>query len=122
MADISGSQSGRHRRPSDIWLYVIDGAESERDVVTAARDFLATLSPVELSRLTECCRPGKINDGEDISDLAFRLSQEHLVFAGSLNDRLLLERIMAFFVHATARIADLQGRLATAADRAVTSH
>ena len=122
MADISGSRSGRYKRPSDIWLYVIDGAASEKDVVTAARDFLATLSPVEISRLNECCRPGKINDGEDISDLAYRLSQEHLVFTGSLNDRIMLERIMAFFVHAGARIAELRGRMAAAGQRTDTSH
>ena len=110
MADIAGSRSGPHRRPADIWLYVLDGAQSEAQVVAAVRDYLAMWTPYEISRSPEGCRPGRILDAEDISDLAFRLTNGHLKFTGAYNDRLLFERIMSFFVHANARVAMLRGQ------------
>ena len=110
MADIAGSRSGPHRRPSDIWLHVIDGANTEAQVVAAARDYLAMWTPHEMSRIPEGCRPGKVGGPEDISDLAYRLTSGHLDFAGGFNDRLLFERIMSFFVHANARLALLRSQ------------
>jgi len=114
MADIAGSRSGPHRRPSDIWLHVLDGAESEAQIVTAARDYLAMWTPHEMSRIPDSCRPGKIGGGEDISDLAFRLTKGHLVFTGGFNDRLLFERIMSFFVHANSRLATFRQHTSSA--------
>ena len=114
MADIIGSRSGPHRRPSDIWLHVLDGADSEAQVVAAARDYLAMWTPHEMSRLPENCRPGKVSGTEDIADLAYRLTKGHLVFGGGFNDRLLFERIMSFFVHANSRLATLRMHAAPA--------
>ena len=122
MADRIGSQSGSHRRPSDIWLHVIDGAHSEAEVVKAARDYLAMWTPHEMSRIPEACRPGKVSGPEDISDLAFRLTSGHLDFAGGFNDRLLFERIMSFFVHANARIALLRSEIRSPVDAPTTQH
>ena len=122
MADRIGSQSGPHRRPSDIWLHVIDGAQSEAEIVSAARDYLAMWTPHEMSRIPEKCRPGKISGVEDISDLAFRLANGHLDFAGGFNDRLLFERIMSFFVHANARIAYLRSHVRSPLDAPATQH
>jgi len=111
MSDIDGSRSGPYRRPPNIWLHVLDGAVSEHDIVTAAREFLATWTPEEIVRLPENCRPAKINDGEDIGEFAFRLSNAHLDFGGSLEDRQLLERLMSFFVHAAARYATVGAKV-----------
>ena len=108
MADITGSRSGQYERPVGLWPHVLDGAKTEQDLVTIVREYLATLSPSEIARLPEICRPGKISDGEDVSELAFRLTREHLSFPGPLADRLLLERLMGFFSHATARLSVLQ--------------
>lgn len=108
MSDQQGSQSGRDRRPADIWLATVGAADSERHVVAAALDYLATWTPSEISRLPTECRPGRIKDGDDISDMAYKLSREHLSSFGPLDDRLLLERLMGFFVHAAARIAELR--------------
>jgi hypothetical protein len=107
VSDTQGSGTGQHRRVPEIWLYAVDAAESERDIVTTARDFLATWSPVEIARLPEACRPGRITSGEDISEAAYRLSQASLEFDGSVDDRILLERMMGFFLHANARITGL---------------
>jgi hypothetical protein len=96
-----------------MWLYSLDAAESEKDVLAAARDYLAMWTPLEISRIPEECRPGKIVASDDIGDIAFRISQAHLASSGPIADRLLLERMMSFFVHANARIAQLRNAAQT---------
>lgn len=109
MADISGSRSG-HQRPGAIWLYAISAAETEADVVIALRDFLATWTPSEISTLPVDCRPGRIANAEDINEMAYFLSTEHLSSQVELAHSATLERLMSFFTHATARIAELRGK------------
>jgi hypothetical protein len=111
MSDIAGNRSGCHPRPANNWLHVLDGASSEHDIVVATREFLATWTPEEIGRLPENCRPGKISDGEDIGEFAYRLSNAHLDFRGSPGDRQLLERLMGFFVHAAARFATVGAKV-----------
>jgi hypothetical protein len=108
MADISESGSGGHGRPAGLWPNVLDAARTEQDLVKIVREYVATWSPEELGRLPAPCRPGKITDGEDVSDFAFCLARAHLSFSGALADRLLMERLMGFFTHASARLAALQ--------------
>jgi hypothetical protein len=108
MAEITGGGAARHERPTGLWPNVLDGARSEQDVVNIVREYMATWGPEELGRLPAACRPGKIHDAEDISDLAYCLASAHLAFTGDLADRLLLERLMGFFTHAGARLAVLQ--------------
>ena len=106
--DRIGSRSGGYRRPADIWLFTVNAAQSEKEVISAARDYLATWTPLEISRLPADCRPERILDAESISDYAYRLSRAHLEFHGALTDRLLLERLMSFFGHAAARISAIK--------------
>jgi len=108
MSDIAGSQTGRFQSPAGLWPQVLDDAVTEHDLVMVVREYLATLGPDEIARLPADCRPGKITDGEDVGDFAFRLATAHLEFAGSRTDRLLLERVMGFFTRATSRLASLQ--------------
>ena len=105
-----GNLASHTPRPADLWVHVIESAETEHDVVLAVREYLAMWSPQELGRLPVACRPGKITDGEDITDLAYRLSRCHLEFDGDLGDRILLERLMSFVSHAGTRVARICGR------------
>jgi hypothetical protein len=108
MADIHGGGSGRQEKIPGRWPNVLDEARTEGDLVNIVREYVATWSPEELGRLPASCRPGKITDGEDVSDFAFCLTRAHLSFSGALADRLLLERLMGFFTHAASRLAALQ--------------
>ena len=107
MADIHERGARQQERPTGLWPNILDGARTEQDVVTIVREYVATWSPEELGRLPAACRPGKITDAEDVSDLAFCLTSAHLSFSGPLADRLLLERLMGFFTHAGTRLAAL---------------
>ena len=109
MNQIDGHLVGHSRRPADLWVHVIESAETEHDVVLAVREYLAMWGPQELARLPAACRPGKITDGEDITDLAYRLSRCHLDFSGALDDRILLERLMSFVSHAGTRVSRICG-------------
>jgi len=111
MSDIAGSRSGPYRSPANVWLHVLDGATSEHGIVVAAREYLATWTPEELGRIPENCRPGKVSDGEDIGEFAFRMSNAHLDFRGPPEDRQLIERLMSFFVHAASRYATIGAKV-----------
>ena len=105
MGDVIGSRSGRFQALPDVWAYALEAASTEREVIAALKDFLATWSPAMLARLPESCRPGKIVCAEDVSDMAFRLSQTALGFEGEIPDRMLLGRMANFFGYASARLA-----------------
>src|SRR5690349_5780034 len=65
--------SGNHM-VGTTWQHRIDAARGREEIVAAARDYLATLSPSELCALPEGCRPpSKIVDAEDVSNYAFDL-------------------------------------------------
>jgi len=108
MTDARQDRTPRDEKPVGLWAHVVDGAGTESELVSVVREYLATWGPAELSRLPVACRPGKISDGEDVGELAFRLGKAHLEFTGPLADRLLLERLSGFFSHAAARAATLR--------------
>jgi hypothetical protein len=110
MLDPPGIPSRRELLTAD-WLYLLNTAESEMQVVGVARDFVATWSPLEISRLPASSRPGRLADEGDVSDLAYRLTRAHLTYTGSVTDWLLLERMMNFFVQANTRIGELHAAI-----------
>lgn len=112
MADVAGNNSGKYRALPVVWLFSLGAAESEREVVTAVRDYLATWQPAELSQLPESCRPPKITSGEDITDFAFKLSHAQLELDFSDEGRGLFDRLMSFFVSASDRISQLASKRA----------
>ena len=109
MANITGSQSGQFRRPPDLWLYALEGARSEKDLVMVVREFLATWSPLELQRLPVACRPPRLVDAEDVSAYAVELSQYRFDALVDPEDRRLHERMKSFCAHAAARAVALRG-------------
>ena len=108
MADVTASQSGRHRRPPDLWLYALEGAQSEKELVMVVREFLAIWTPREIQRLPASCRPTRLVDGDDVSAYAVELSLYRLETVSDPEDDRLLERIKAFFAHAASRVAAIR--------------
>lgn len=91
------------------WHGRIDDAKSVADVVSIARDFVATWTPEELGRLPVECRPGKIRDESDIADFHARLAEEYRVTRASGEALTTLQALTSFMVSASVRIADLGG-------------
>ena len=107
MTDVAGNRSGAFRQLPDVWRLTMDATRSEKDLVDASRDYLATWQPDELSQLPESCRPGRITSGEDIAEMAYKLSKLRLRFEGTPEERLAFDRMMGFFLHASERFATL---------------
>lgn len=105
MGDIAGNRSGGYRSPPDLWVFALDAARTEKDVLVAVKDYLATWTPAMISRIPETCRPGRITGIEDVGELAFRLSNETLKWEGTAGDRVLVERMSAFFGRAASRLS-----------------
>jgi hypothetical protein len=87
------------------WQARLDAAASEQQVVAVAREYMATLSAGDLSRLPEPCRPGSFQCGQDVSDYGFALVRHHCITDGA--SARLVTRLSDFVSRAEARLRQL---------------
>jgi hypothetical protein len=101
-----------HPAISVSWQGRLDGCETCAEVVSVARDFLASFSPYELAVLPEEVRaPAKLHDGEDLTPYAFELVRRNCdKDPPAVAD--LVHKMGHFFSHASIRLAELQARTA----------
>lgn len=92
---------------SPAWHERIAAAGSERDLVTATREWLVGWTPRELGQLPEDCRPGRIVDGEDINRWALHFTHAHLERRMSPELERLIAPMHAFFVQAATRLGEV---------------
>lgn len=90
------------------WQDRLDAANSEGDVASVVRDFLAQLSPQDISRLPPDCRPGKFVDAEDVTAYGFTLMRS--ACAASDPTSAMIHRIVAFVTNACVRLAQIARR------------
>jgi hypothetical protein len=88
---------------------------SENDVVELTRDYVGEWLPEEIGRLPAHCRPGKLRDAEDLSTLAYNLTQACVSFELNPRDVVLVEEMDAFVGQACRRIAEIHGGIIFAA-------
>lgn len=105
MAEI---QLHRPRPSMPDWRRHFIGAVSEHEIVNLTREFIATWMPEDISRLPAACRPGRIVDGLDISQLAYELARAHtsLRYADDVDG--LIVRMLSFISEAAVRIAEVK--------------
>ena len=101
------STSWHNTRLAPDWKSLLDAAQTEREVVEVTRDYLATWTPRELYALPPSCRPGLIKSGEDVSSLAFELTQAHCNQGEDLQLAELVLKMMTFFTHASERLSQI---------------
>jgi hypothetical protein len=94
--------------PEGDWRNMIRDSTHEDEVIQLVRDHMARWSPEEIVRLPEDCRPGRVRDGEDISQWAFRLASTHCAGAVDREDEVLLDRMLEFITQAAVRVAELK--------------
>ena len=85
------------------WQNRLDAATSEAEVVSVARDFLATFSPYDLARLPEVSRPGKLVDGNDVGAYALTLVRSNC--DDGIGTARCLQMLSTFFSRASERIS-----------------
>ena len=89
------------------WYHLIDNATTSAEVVSAARDYLASWTPHEISLLPERCRPGKLRDASDIEFLHDLVIEEYRNSHASGEGLSRLQELTSFLVRASQRLAEL---------------
>ena len=97
------------------WRRHLARAPTEHEIVNLTREYVATWSPEEISRLPADCRPGRIVDGEDISQWAYDLARAHTSLRYDDEQDALLMRMLAFMSEASVRLAEVKALEAAAA-------
>ena len=98
---------GAQRLTATSWPQRLRSATSEQEVVDIARDFLAIFSPYDLARLPAELRPGRIVDGNDVSDFALTLVRHlHDDAHGSAR---CIHKMTLFFTQASVRLSEVNG-------------
>jgi hypothetical protein len=87
------------------WQERISITQSEPELVSTARDFLAQYSPQEIASLPRACRPGRLVDGDDVADFAITLVRHECTGEGADH---ILHRLSTFFAHAARRLAEIR--------------
>jgi len=88
-----------HTLVSADWAACLASATREDDVINAANEYVASWTQAELARLPSECRPPVFHTPQQISNYAFVLTRAEL--AGNLAN----DRMLAFFSHASQRVA-----------------
>lgn len=87
------------------WQDRLRSAVTERDLVSVARDYLATFSIAEISSLPEPCRPGRIVSAQDVADYAYVVVRRHCDDGAGVEAP--IHRIAVFFANANARLGEI---------------
>lgn len=95
---------GHDSMPS-TWQERLANTDTEGDVVSVARDYIAQFTPEEVSHLPDACKPTKVVDGNDVSDYALTLVRQHCDDGeGSMSP---IHRLAAFFSNASVRLTEI---------------
>ena len=113
MADLLKTRLPRPSMPD--WRRHLVGAVNEHDIVNLTREFVAMWTPEDISRLPASCRPGRIRDGEDISQWAYELARAHTSLRYDEDEDALIVRMLAFMSEAAMRTAEVKALEAAAA-------
>jgi hypothetical protein len=87
------------------WQQMLAIASTPDDVISAARDFVAGIDHVLLSKLPPACQPGKLLDAADIQSFAYELASHHC--ANNDPNAHTVEQLSAFFSQAAVRLSQL---------------
>jgi hypothetical protein len=90
------------------WYRQLDSAKGPLEVVAIVRDYLATWTPHDLSRIPQACRPGRVRDEEDIEILHSAVVDEYRNTRVTGEDLDLLQQLTSLLVRASIRIAELR--------------
>jgi hypothetical protein len=96
------------------WRRYLACAATEHEIVNLTREYAATWSPEEISRLPAEYRPGRVVDGEDISQWAYELARAHTSLRYDDEQDALIMRMLAFMSEAAMRVAEVKALEAAA--------
>ena len=92
----------------ESWSRRVSAAATPEAIAALAKQYIDDLTEDELLRLPRECFPPPMHQPQDVCTYAFTLTRVQLSFDGPLSVGTLVERIGAFFNHASSRIAYLE--------------
>ncbi len=108
MSETSPLENSRTETAAIGWQGALDEVDTEHDLVSVTRDFLATWTPEEIVKLPKPLRPWKIVDADDITSYAIQLAQDDE--SGDAEAVKLKQRMSAFFSDASLRLSQILAR------------
>ena len=87
------------------WADLLKKAADEHDVVAAARDFLATVTPQEVALMPRALRPDRIVDANDVTTYAFELTRADCDEESAAH--VIVHRLASFFSAASIRLSEI---------------
>ena len=88
------------------WQGQLEQAYYPHDVLSVARDFLAQLSPEEITSLPDECRPERLVDEDDVAAYALLLTRAQSKYDASSEPEVLL-KLCTFFGDASTRLSQI---------------
>jgi hypothetical protein len=108
---VTTMQSNANAKPRKLtaigWQGRLNEAATGEAVVAAARDYLAALTRTERAQVPEDCRPGALENPQQLLVFALRLAHRH---DGDTKAAPALHRLAAFFSRAALRIYQINER------------
>lgn len=95
------------RSPVDPWQARIRASQSEDEVLAVVREFLAAVTPEDVSRLPASSRPGRVHSPEDVAALNVQVTREELMYTGDGRVAELLRRMVFVLTEANTRLSQL---------------
>lgn len=92
-----------------IWHQRIVEARTWKELLDAAREYLASLSPHEWASIPRNCRPDRIKGIDDLEFWHRRLAEEYLEVAATSQATDMHRAMLAFFTAAAERAGELYG-------------
>ena len=89
---------------SEQWQKAIASATRKSDVADVARAFVSSWSPEQIAALPAGCRPGEMNQAEDVADYAFMLVSKQCAVE---NAPPALNAMASFFAAASMRLSEI---------------
>src|SRR5947209_17003365 len=87
------------------WQQLLASATTPDEVISAARNFVAGIDHVQLSKLPPACQPGKLLDVEDVNSFAYELIRHH---CGENDENAqTVQQLSGFFSQAAVRLSQL---------------
>jgi hypothetical protein len=92
-----------------IWHQRIVDAGTWKELLDAAREYLASLTPHEWASIPRNCRPDRIKGIDDLEFWHRRLAEEYLELAATAQTTDMHRAMLAFFTAAAERAGELYG-------------
>jgi len=89
------------------WHQAIGGAQGEQDVVRLIREYAASLSPSDVERIPENCRPRPVESVDDVFDWGQHLRSEEAHYA---ERREVVQRLTETLAEAMDKLMEIRSR------------